>query len=165
VLSIQYPVSSIQYPEKKRKIKMHQNKNKKKQIFRWFNKTSEYWTLSTGYCSVLSTGYSAALSAALCLSGCMGVYEGGFECPPGEGVGCKSISEVNQMVNEGELPKRSPSPEPKTPCKGCRVNEELISSETPSLKPQIWYSPAFNKDPNNQQETIKTKVLDDPYSI
>lgn len=36
-----------------------------------------------------------------CLTGCMGVYEGGFECPPGEGVGCKSISEVNQMVDQG----------------------------------------------------------------
>ena len=136
---------------------MHQNKNKKKQIFRWFNKISEYWTLSTGYC--------AALSAALCLSGCMGVYEGGFECPPGEGVGCKSISEVNQMVNEGELPKRSPAPETGKPCKGRRVNEELIPSEASTPKPQIWYSPAFNKAPNNQQETIKTKVLDDPYSI
>jgi hypothetical protein len=100
------------------------------------------------------------------LTSCMGVYEGGFECPPGEGVGCKSISEVNQMVNEGELPKSpSSSPEAKTPCKGCRINEELIPSEASTPKPQIWYSPAFNKDPNNQQETIKTKVLDDPYSI
>lgn len=103
---------------------------------------------------------------AFALSGCMGVYEGGFECPPGEGVGCKSISEVNQMVNEGELPKSpSSSPEAKMPCKGCRINEELIPSEASTPKPQIWYSPAFNKDPNNQQETIKTKVLDDPYSI
>ena len=49
-----------------------------------FKRLSEYWTLST----------------ALCLTGCMGVYDGGFECPPGEGVGCKSISEVNQMVNQ-----------------------------------------------------------------
>ncbi len=143
---------------KKRKIKMFQIQNKKKQILKWISMLSEYWTLSTGYC--------AALSAALCLSGCMGVYEGGFECPPGEGVGCKSISEVNQMVNEGELPKSpSSSPEAKTPCKGCRVNEELIPSEASAPKPQIWYSPTFNKDPNNQQETIKTKVLDDPYSI
>ena len=37
------------------------------------------------------------------LSGCMGVYEGGFECPPGEGVGCKSISEVNQMIDQSSV--------------------------------------------------------------
>jgi hypothetical protein len=39
-----------------------------------------------------------------CLSGCMGIYEGGFECPPGKGVGCRSITEVNDMVNQGTLP-------------------------------------------------------------
>ena len=121
----------------------------------------------SGSAKLLITDYRLLITmSALALSGCMGVYEGGFECPPGEGVGCKSISEVNQMVNEGELPKSpSSSPEAKTPCKGCRINEELIPSEASSPKPQIWYSPAFNKDPNNQQETIKTKVLDDPYSI
>ncbi len=121
----------------------------------------------SGSAKLLITDYRLLITmSALALSGCMGVYEGGFECPPGEGVGCKSISEVNQMVNEGELPKSpSSSPEAKTPCKGCRINEELIPSEASSPKPQIWYSPAFNKDPNNQQETIKKKVLDDPYSI
>jgi hypothetical protein len=113
--------------------------------------TLQHWVLIT------------ALAPAL--TSCMGVYEGGFECPPGEGVGCKSISEVNQMVNEGELPKRSASPEIGKPCKGCRAHEELTTPESSSQKPQIWYSPFFNKDQNNQQKTIKTKVLDDPYSI
>ena len=42
------------------------------------------------------------------LSGCsmMGVYEGGFDCPPGQGVGCKPISEVNDMINDGKIPPR-----------------------------------------------------------
>ncbi len=43
---------------------------------------------------------SISMGIAISLSGCMGVYEGGFECPPGEGVKCKSISEVNHMVNQ-----------------------------------------------------------------
>ena len=43
----------------------------------------------------------------------MGVYEGGFECPPGKGVGCKSISEVNHMID---------------------LNK-------PDLTPQIWFNP------------------------
>lgn len=66
---------------------------------------------------------TAMLPAAL-LSGCMGIYEGGFECPAGVGVGCKSISEVNDMVNQGELPRHSPN--------------QLIQA-----KPEIWYSPHF----------------------
>lgn len=45
------------------------------------------------------------------LSGCsmMGVYEGGFDCPPGQGVGCKPISEVNNMVNAGKIPPQDSS--------------------------------------------------------
>lgn len=67
----------------------------------------------------------------LALSGCMGVYEGGFECPAGVGVGCKSISEVNDLVNDlviaRELPKASPS---------------SVSAQ----EPEIWYSPSFIRE-------------------
>lgn len=31
-------------------------------------------------------------------------YTESFDCPPGRGVGCQSLSTVNQMVEEGELP-------------------------------------------------------------
>jgi hypothetical protein len=61
---------------------------------------------------------------ALALSGCMGVYDGGFECPPGEGVGCKSISEVNQMVNEGVLPKKENNSHPKS-CEQCNPTVDV----------------------------------------
>lgn len=37
------------------------------------------------------------------LSGCM-TYSESFDCPPGKGVGCKSLSQVNEMVEEGDLP-------------------------------------------------------------
>lgn len=62
----------------------------------------------------------------LALSGCMGVYEGGFECPAGTGVGCKSISEVNDLVNADELPKAVAS----------------LSAQ----KADIWYSPSFIRE-------------------
>lgn len=74
------------------------------------------------------------LITPLILSGCMGVYDGGFECPPGEGVGCKSISDVNQMVNEGDLPKKGSTTY--KDCSSPRDREEK-NFETPS----IWYSP------------------------
>ena len=75
---------------------------------------------------------------SLSLTGCMGVYEGGFDCPPGKGVGCKSISEVHRMVEEGELPqkeKKNSSGERKEgSCKSC--GEENTEKEG-----QIWYAP------------------------
>ena len=81
--------------------------------------------------------YCLTATLPFCLQGCMGVYEGGFECSPGHGVGCKSISEVNQMVNEGELPKKQNDPQ--TPCKECGSSPD--SQKRSSEKPQIWYSP------------------------
>ena len=86
--------------------------------------TLQHWVLIT------------ALAPAL--TSCMGVYDGGFECPPGEGVGCKSISEVNQMVNEGALPKKENDSHTK-PCKQCNSSVDL--QEKDSEESFIWYSP------------------------
>src|SRR5262249_53420095 len=38
------------------------------------------------------------------LAGCMGVYESEFDCGVGQGVGCHSISQVNEMINRGQVP-------------------------------------------------------------
>lgn len=89
-----------------------------------------------------------ALAPALMLSGCMGVYDGGFECPPGKGVGCKSISEVNQMVNQCSVPSAQ-----------CSV-PSLQGSED---KLEIWYSPSFDVD--HTEQCRRKKVLDAKNSI
>lgn len=43
-----------------------------------------------------------ALSLGIVLSGCSTTSET-FDCKAGKGVGCKSISQVNKMVDEGSL--------------------------------------------------------------
>ncbi|MBS0271674.1 MAG: hypothetical protein JSR85_03390 [Proteobacteria bacterium] len=76
-----------------------------------------------------------------CLAGCMGVYEGGFECPPGEGVGCKSISEVNEMVNQGLGTRKqglNTQPSEETQESVCRKGHACPSAPD-SL--EIWYAP------------------------
>lgn len=95
------------------------------------------------YCKNFSAILQHCLSATLIamlpalLSGCMGVYEGGFECPAGVGVGCKSISEVNDLVNAGELPQKTPAP---------LSAQESKTQESEAQKPEIWYSPAFIRE-------------------
>lgn len=42
------------------------------------------------------------------LSGCS-TYSETFDCPPGLGVGCKSISDVDRMIDEGKLAAEKPS--------------------------------------------------------
>jgi hypothetical protein len=44
----------------------------------------------------------AILILSIQVSGCA-VYSTEFECGIGKGVGCKSISEVNELVNNGEI--------------------------------------------------------------
>lgn len=72
---------------------------------------------------------------ALSLTGCMGIYEGGFECPPGIGTKCKSISEVNDLLNKGEIPLLGINES------GCSCHLDNTPSSKTSEPPQIWWSP------------------------
>lgn len=73
----------------------------------------------------------------LILSGCMGIYEGGFECPPGVGTKCKSISEVNELINNGALP----FPTEEVPGESCASGAccKLQQGELPAS--HIWWAP------------------------
>ena len=42
------------------------------------------------------------LALLLIVTGC-GVYRGTFDCRPGKGVGCESVSQVNDLVNNDKL--------------------------------------------------------------
>ena len=42
------------------------------------------------------------LSITLLLSGCS-VYKGSFDCKPHKGVGCESVSKVNELINDNKL--------------------------------------------------------------
>ena len=97
---------------------------------------------------------------ALALSGCMGVYEGGFECPPGEGVGCKSISEVNHMVDQGLGSHNQSS----TNTQKTEDNESVCKKGSGScaVTSEIWYAPGFAVTHN---EKCQTQDLDDQLFI
>ncbi|MBX9786386.1 MAG: hypothetical protein K2Y08_03500 [Alphaproteobacteria bacterium] len=109
----------------------------------------------------LITNYQLLITGPLALTGCMGVYEGGFECPPGEGVGCKSISEVNQMVDQG-LGNKNPLLETNPLKTG--DNEPVCKKRSGScaVSPEIWYAPGFEMIHN---EKCQTQDLDDALSL
>lgn len=48
-----------------------------------------------------------SVASFIVLSGCS-TYSETFDCPPGSGVGCKSISEVDQMIDDGKLAEEKP---------------------------------------------------------
>ncbi len=107
--------------------------------------------------------FSATLP--FCLQGCMGVYEGGFECPPGEGIKCKSISEVNKMVDQCSTPSAqcsvSSTQNPK--CGIPELRDQGSMGTTPTIQhSEVWYSPFFE---NDHEDSRKRKVLNDAISI
>ena len=111
-----------------------QDKQTKKS--RYFSRLSEYWILST----------------SLCLSGCMGVYEGGFECPPGKGLGCTSISEVNKVVDQCYRSQW---------CSVADISEaecNLRELAKPDTIPQIWFNPRFNQF-NDYESSCPPKLV------
>lgn len=73
-------------------------------------------------------------------------YQEHFDCPPKEGVGCRSLSDVDQMVEEGKLPLSNPedtsqenatSEEKSQPCacKSPPCQEETKKEEEPQFPP------------------------------
>ncbi len=130
----------------------------------------------------LITDYRLLLTAlAPALTSCMGIYEGGFECPPGIGVKCKSISEVNTMVNKRELPlsgarnqEAGGREETESSC-SCQVMDKQIIKNLET--PQIWWAPSSNQvsvfsdqtlhggKPRNKRGKRRADALDDKDSI
>ncbi|KAB2833799.1 MAG: hypothetical protein F9K49_06090, partial [Caedimonadaceae bacterium] len=116
------------------------------QIQRKFNKNSV-----TSALRLITDHRLLITTLALALSGCMGVYEGGFECPPGEGVGCKSISEVNHMVDQG-LGSHNPSSES---AQKTENNEPVCKKGSGScaVTSEIWYAPGFEVKHSEKYQT------------
>lgn len=88
--------------------------------------------------------YSLLSLTLASVSGCT-PYSESFDCPPGRGVGCKSLNVINQMVEEGKLPLEG------SPLEGDGVLEnnshtiELIeASHSPSS--QVPHSRALSRD-------------------
>lgn len=65
------------------------------------------------------------------LGGCTNSQET-FDCPAGSGVGCKSIVEVNEMINQGELTSETPGGDVNVR-KGTRAGTRAFIA-TPPLK-------------------------------
>lgn len=88
---------------------------------------------------------SKLVSLAACivgLSGCsMGVYDGHFDCAPDKGLGCHSVTQVNELVNRGQA-GRSSIESLNSPCsredKSC---SEGLKNLPPFKLKRIWVAP------------------------
>lgn len=84
------------------------------------------------------------------LSGCM-TYSESFDCPPGRGVGCKSLSQVNDMVEKGDLPLENINSTKETihqKSLGSKPSEGWIEAKNSPLNLKIWVANYKDEDGN-----------------
>lgn len=119
------------------------------------------------------------LSVLILLSGCSTTSEV-FECEAGKGIGCKSISEVNKMVDNGKLANNeepdslkvsAPVFEKNAPIAGMReisLNEAVLSdqplvSRVREESLSVWIAPFQDEQGNLHEGSVIHTVIRPGY--
>ena len=106
----------------------------------------------------------------LMLSGCS-TMNSNFDCPQKDGVMCKSVSDVNHMVDSGQLGRSSFSQKQKASDTSFGNNTFVFKKEGNSptraaeCVSRIWISPYEDKDGNYHDETMLYKVTSPSYWV
>ena len=86
------------------------------------------------------------LSFLLLLGGCS-VYKGSFDCPAKKGIGCESVSKVNELINDDRLDEFTENLEVKKKKKcACNknaavvVNQQIRDNEKNEEKITIYFN-------------------------
>jgi hypothetical protein len=92
----------------------------------------------------------AGIITSLLLSGCMGMNKK-FDCPMDPGVTCKSVSAVNDLVDQGILPQQDLDKNVPSPC----LLSKSKTSKTKSPKTlSVWFAPEARDIENVAYRTI-----------
>lgn len=98
---------------------------------------------------------SLILIMALMLSGCATNHA---ECPIGDGAGCKSVSEVNALVNSGELESQS-NGEMALSIIDTQEHLPVSITRTPEKTGRVWMSGFEDENGDYVKETYVYTVL------
>ncbi len=111
--------------------------------------------------------FAILISSLTCLSACVGTAEK-FDCPAGSGLGCHSITQVNQKVNEGlnTTLNNKIQEKPKT-YERSEKTKTSVSSGLKDFKVQrvreahlrIWFAPFQDPQGNFHEDSIVHTVL------
>jgi conjugal transfer pilus assembly protein TraV len=134
----------------------------------------------------LKAGYARGLLILVLLSGCSSHIKEEFDCPPGKGLGCQSITEVKKKLNQGQisLPETtteayrrggsstgSPLVMDKTviPFSGEMTSTSLVDSNgvviqrTPEKLLRVWIAPHQDQDGNLREASIAYTIVRPGY--
>lgn len=92
---------------------------------------------------------SLVLSLGLGISACA-VHSTKFECKPGQGVGCKSVSKVNKMVSNKEINDSDDEQNGKD--LDSYFDEDKTSSGL-GMKKRIWLAPVISSNGSKSEES------------
>ena len=108
------------------------------------------------------------VSVCLLLSGCS-TTKSTFDCQYGKGVGCRSITEVNEMVNNDMLGKSSPSANSSAKSdqqkNNASISQSVISADTTIVQRvteehlRVWIAPFQDEQGHFHEASIIHSVL------
>jgi len=104
------------------------------------------------------------LAVVALLSGCS-IAKETFDCTVGKGVGCRSITEVNSMVNNGNLVGFSAKTSKDTKPAATAINAEVISSDKVVVNRvteqhlRIWIAPHQDEHGHFHEGSVVHTVL------
>jgi len=114
---------------------------------------------------------SVIIGICLMLSACA-VSKEHFDCPHAKGVGCHSISEVNQMVDRGTLTQKNPHqtynqvsvnaevPQTAVPVSSEQMRLDFLAVNRVSEAPlKIWFAPFQDEQGNFHEASVIHTVL------
>jgi conjugal transfer pilus assembly protein TraV len=130
------------------------------------------------YTQTPTTAFAPLLGLAFCFSLCAcSTTSETFDCPAGKGVGCKSVTEINQMIDQGALSgvpvaaeKINSTQAPpslafaNTPLSDSRVSDLKVSDEISVQRIQeehlrVWIAPYQDAQGNLHEGSIVHTVL------
>ena len=96
-------------------------------------------------------------------TGCTSTYRESFDCVPGRGVGCQSITQVNRLVDQSgdsSLFNANQADDQNSVQKDAFLASRPISSQSHSLK--VWIAPYKDEHGNlHGEQTIQTRINSD----
>ena len=95
--------------------------------------------------------YNLIVCISLGLSGCsIGIYDDDFDCSPSKGLGCLSVTQVNELVNQGKAGSSSLHKQEKCDGSSCSTGGEnhlLEEEKLPRLSGKmVWIAPHYTDE-------------------
>lgn len=110
--------------------------------------------------------YASLFLAMTLLTSCSSVaMNSSFACGVGDGLGCKSVSEVNDIVENGPVNEEHEKPVYSLLNYYEGVADDALPERVPEKRLKIWFAPHIDAYDNYVEETVVYSVIKESHWV